>query len=92
MFSLTCEDSVDDGWRRWALTAPTKARSFFAAAAATRESANVVNLAPAGPPVAWRFCTFGGPAQRLGMVSAALQGTSGHAAMKRRPSQGALGA
>ena len=92
MFSLGCEDSVDDVWRRWALTAPTEARSFFAAAAATRESANAVNWAHAAPPVAWWLCTFDGPAQRLGMVSAALRGTSGHAAMKHRPSQGALGA
>jgi len=43
----------------------------------------------AAPPVAWWLCTFDGPAQRLGIVSAALRGTSGHTAMKRRPSQGA---
>ena len=45
----------------------------------------------AAPPVAWWLCTFDGPAQRPrnDIVSAALRGTSGHTAMKRRPSQGA---
>ena len=44
-----------------------------------------------GPAGAWWLCTFDGPAQRLGIVSAALRGTSNHAAMKHRPSHGALG-
>ena len=53
--------------------------------------ANAVNLASATPTVASWLCTFDGPIQRLGIVSAALRGTSSNAVMKRRPAQGAPG-
>ena len=59
--------------------------------AATCEMANAVNLASATPTVASWLCTFDGPIQRLGIVSAALWGTSSNAVMKRRPAQGAPG-
>ena len=58
---------------------------------ATCEMANAVNLASATPTVASWLCTFDGPIQRLGIVSAALRGTSSNAVMKRRPAQGAPG-
>ena len=81
MFPSDGDASVDHVRHSRAVIVPTAAKSLIAATDSTRESVNTVNLASAAPPVAWWLCTFDGPAQRLCIVAAALQGTSGHTAV-----------